>query len=335
MIKIFVKYLVFVVLFCYCMNGCKNISQNKAVDLYNIPQNATLVNNAEYIIVLGDIQEYTNSSVCETYLHRTMGWISAQKQYGGQINCVLQVGDITNGNLRSQWDRFYNSTISTAEEILYVTCTGNHDYDWDSNYKINDRESTHINEYAKFPLTQENIVEYFETDKIENIVVANTIHNERYDILVLEFGPRTEVVEWANKYVSVNSDRKFILMTHEFLTREGERINTDSYAERQFRNTTWSSPEIVWQKLIDNNDNIVCVLCGHNGFSKQLYTKNRVGREVPQILFNLQYQENGGDGWVQLWEFPERSDSVTVKVYNTISYKNHPDSLTFKFRYRY
>lgn len=289
-----------------------------------------------YITVLGDIQKYTGYAYNMPYLEKTMDWLWSQYQNGHNIACILQDGDVTDNNSTPNWQRFYNVTKMVSGNTLYIACTGNHDYMWDENGKINDRNSTQINTYASFPLTLERVIASYESGKIENVIISNEIFGERYDILVLEFGPRTEVVEWANRYVSSHKERKFILMTHEFLTRAGERISSNSYAERQLRNTTWSSPEDVWQKLVKNNDNIVCVLCGHNGFSAQLYSKNTAGRDVPQILFNLQTLENGGDGWIQLWEFSERSDSVNVFVYNTIRREFHPDPATsFKFRYRY
>ena len=301
-----------------------------------LEEDPILHHQSEYIIALGDLQTYTSQTSSLPYLHKTMTWINTQKKYGKNINCILQVGDITDNNSSKQWKRFYDCTYPIAYDMQYIACTGNHDYDCDENGRIFDRTSTMINLYAAFSSTCQNIIDSFEKDKIENVVVSNTIHGERYDIIVLEFGPRIEVVEWAVDYVSAHHDRKFILMTHEFLTSSGERVSSGSYAEWQIRNSSWSSPEDVWQKLVKDNDNIVCVLCGHNGFSAQLYSKNTAGRDVPQILFNLQYQENGGDGMIQLWEFPEQSDSASVRVYNTIKRKFHTDpSTSFKFRYRY
>ena len=308
-----------------------------AKDKHNIIiENDVIKERSEYIIVLGDIQEYTYRIDWLSGYVKTMDWInSQQKMKEGLFKCILQVGDVTNTNAVYQWQNFYFTTTEVADKIPFIVCTGNHDYNWNGGI-IYDRSSTMINLYGLFPLTYQNIVAFYEEEKIENIVVFNEIFGERYDILVLEFGPRTEVVEWANEYVSSHPERKFILMTHEFLTKQGERISSGSFAAAQIRNSTWSSPEDVWQKLVKDNDNIVCVLCGHNGFSEQLYSENTAGREVPQILFNLQYQENAGDGLIQLWEFTENSDSVSVKVYNTIKRKFHPDpSTSFKFRYRY
>lgn len=329
MIRGIVKSLLSIALFCSCND--EFIYSQELMD-----PDPILRMDVQYIAVLGDIQEYTGSVVFYPYLEHTMNWLWSQKQHGLPINCVLHVGDVTWNNSSAQWSNFYKCTAPCAEDLLYVTCTGNHDYTWDDESLINDRSSTRINEYAAFPLTRSRIVAAFEPNKIENIVVEHTIHGMPFDLLILEFGPRTEVLAWANDYVASHPDRKFILMTHEFLTSKGSRIHSDSYAERQFRNTTASSPEQVWRQLVKENDNILCVLCGHNGFSARLFTKNSAGRPVPQILFNLQYQENGGDGWIQLWEFPFYGDSVSVSVYNTIRREFHPDPATsFKFRYRY
>lgn len=329
--KNYVKILIGILLEV-CINSCISSSINFEID----EDDHVLNTQSEYFIVLGDIQEYTCRTDWLSYYVGTMNWIWSQYQQGQSVKCILQVGDVTYENAVSQWKNYYNPTIKIAEKIPYLTCTGNHDYSWDEKSKINDRRSTLINSYAAFPSTVKNIVAYYEEEKIENIVVKNEIFGKRYDILVLEFGPRTEVVEWANNYVSSHPERRYILMTHEFLTRDGERVSSNSYAEAQIRNSTWSSPEDIWQKLVKENDNIVCVLCGHNGFSVQLFSENMSGRRVPQILFNLQYQENGGDGWIQLWEFPKQSDSVSVSVYNTIKKEFHSDpSTSFKFRYKY
>ena len=325
-------YILLTIVFYSCS---KTVDEWQVEETDIIEEDLILNNQSEYIIVLGDIQIYTSQIAALKYLRQTMDWINAQNKYGKNINCILQVGDITNNNSYTHWEHFYDCTYQ-SNDILYIACTGNHDYDWDSNGKINDRNSTHINDFASFPLTKLNIIDYFEPGKIENVVIANSIHGERLDIIVLEFGPREEVLDWINKYVAEHQGVRYILMTHEFLTRDGKRISKNSYAEQQLRNTTWSSPEQIWEKVVSKNDNILCVLCGHSGFTAHLFTKNDYNRDVPQVLFNLQFQENGGDGMIQLWEFPEKSDSASVKVYNTIKREFHPDSSTsFKFRYRY
>lgn len=324
---------------CFCiLMSCEAessyASPRLSVQSLDLNQNTT----SEYIVVIGDVQEYTANMDYMPYYTATVEWIYSQYLNGIDIKCVLQVGDITSNNQEHQYQSFYNATISLAELLPYVACIGNHDYEWDENARIQDRNRTHFSSYTSFERTEPLIVEQFETGRMENVIVRNYIGGEPYYLLVLEFGPRKEVIEWANRYVSEHKNLKFILMTHEYLKSSGERIDTGSTAEQQFRNTTFSTPEEVWQNLVKDNDNIAWVLCGHNGFYAHRLSENAAGRSVPQLLFNLQYQENGGNGMVELWAFPPQQDSATVRIYNTIErqwYKKDNEIVEFKFKYKY
>lgn len=293
--------------------------------------------NSEYIIVLGDIQEYTNEEAYYPYFQATMEWIWNKIKEGKNIKCVLQTGDITWTNQHYQYNIFYKYTYPVALEIPYISCPGNHDYSYSNGY-IKNRYSTLFSQYTSFEKVNQLIVDRFEEGRMENIIVKNEINGERIDIVSLEYGARTEVIEWAKQHIRNNPGIRYIILTHEFLTSKGRIIqDQDSYAYIDLARgeSTYSGPVYIWNNLIKDNNNIVCVLCGHHGFSAHLFTENSFGREIPQILFNLQYQDNGGDGWVQLWEFPKDSDFVNVNTYNTITREYHPDSNhSFKFKYK-
>lgn len=277
---------------------------------------------AEYIIVVGDIQEYTQQKDrCKKYLVTSMNWVRSMAKHGYRINSVIQTGDITNNNESWQYTNFKKSSRGLAGELLYVCVTGNHDYDWDENQQISDRNSSRFSQDARFLSLNRQIVAQYEKEKWDNIVVRHYIHGKRYDILCLEFAPRPDVVEWARQYVSSHPYHQFILLTHEFLDgKEGLISDENTHARRQFVNKSLScTPQDVWDRLIRSNDNIRCVLCGHRGFS-QFYDNhiNDAGRRVPQVLFNLQDVEHGGNGLLEVWEIPQKSDSVHVKVYDTL-----------------
>ena len=300
-------------------------------------EDTVLKDGSEYIVVLGDIQEYTDNKYYYPYFEATMEWIYNQISLGKNIKCVLQTGDITWANQHYQYDVFYRYTYPVALEIPYIACPGNHDYSF-SNGLIKNRYSTLFSQYTSFEKVNQLIVDRFEEGRMENIIVKNEINGERIDIISLEFGARTEVVEWARQHIQNNPEIHYIILTHEFLYGKGDIVpDQDSYAHIWIsgEHTSYSSPMYIWNNLIKDNNNIVCVLCGHNGFSVQRFTRNSFGREIPQILFNLQYQDNGGDGWVQLWEFPKDSDFANVNTYNTITRKYHSDSNhSFKFKYK-
>lgn len=289
---------------------------------------------SDYFVVFGDLQAYTLNRERVSYYDMSIKWIEEQSLLGVNITDILQVGDITESNSESQWKLFNEYTYDIATWIPYFACTGNHDYSWVENSKIAERKSTRINSFAHFPLVDSKIEAYFESNSLENYVGCLS-DKRKTRLLVLEFGPRKEVLKWASDYVVSHPDERFILMTHEWLTRYSKRISKGSYAEMQFSGySSYSTPEEIWEYLVKPNNNIVCVLCGHNGFAGKVYTENDFGRVVPQILFNLQYQENGGNGYVQLWEFRDSSDFVSICVYDTIN-RNWvmSDSTAISFRF--
>lgn len=297
------------------------------------PHDTTIVSSV-YIAVFGDIQYLTNETYSNIYAH-SLDWIEAKKKEGWSFNCILQTGDITNSNAISQWNQFYQATVSITQQIPFFSMIGDHDYSWDEFGHIENRLTTHFNEYVQFPLSTAKIVAWFEEGRMENIVVKNTIHGQRFDFLILEFGPREEVMDWAETYVKMHPDHRFILMTHEYLEKRGNRRVKGLKMVSRLRNTTYTTPEQIWNNLVKCNDNIRIVLCGHVG---SLYSitieKNDFGREIPQIQHNVQSLDYRYDNWLMLWEFPVENDSARVFVYNTNTelYYNNQETL-FKFKY--
>lgn len=323
----YISLLLVLSLLCNCNGGSKSKKNNDSV----------LASQSEYLVVFGDLQSYTLSSFNMRYYDVSISWIIEQLRLKKQIRSVLIVGDITETNSLEQWSCFRDSSYPLAKIIPIYSCTGNHDYEWDETSRIHSRSSTHINSYAHFPTTDSGIVSYYQNKSLENYVARLNINNYDLYLLVLEFGPREEVISWAKRIVEEHSDSRFILLTHEWLTSRGHRISKgSSYAEAHFHGfSSYNTPEDIWNTLVKPNDNILCVICGHNGFSAKLLSENDAGRQVPQILFNLQSLQNGGNGLIQIWEFPEESDFVNVCAFDT---KNSrwflPDStaITFKIR---
>ena len=317
-------------------NSCKIEGYSFSYSPTLLEEDSILKEDCDYIIVIGDTQVYTLMSKFYSYYASTMDWIWSQVKHGKNIKCVLHVGDVTESNSPEQYEIFHRVTRPTAELIPYIVCTGNHDYEWDVNNKIVDRYSSRLFQYASFDITKNRVVSQFETGQMENIIVENYINGERFDIISLEFGPRPEVIEWAKQHIQAHPKIKYILLNHEYLTSEGQLISVGSTAELQFESRPHSTPEQLWQQLVNDLDNIACVICGHNGFSQHLLSKNCQNHDVAQVLFNLQYQPHGGDGWVQIWEFSPNSEYVNVGTYNTITRQYYSEAdHSFQFKYKY
>lgn len=290
---------------------------------------------SEFIAVFGDIQYLTNSRYIDIYQH-SLNWIRNKNEKGWHFNAILHTGDITMNNYISQWRLFYEATNPIAQTIPFISMIGDHDYTWEDGIHIEDRRSTHFNEYVQFPLSQKKVVDYFEDGRMENVVVKNEIHGQRLDFIFLEFGPRNEVVAWADSYVKSHPDQLFIVLTHEYLEKGGGRRTQALKMASRLKNTTYTTPDFLWDKLIRCNDNIRAVLCGHvGGLYALTVDTNDYGREIPQIQHNIQSSDFRYDNWLMLWEFPADKDSANVSIYNTKMGKYYDDNAAlFKFGYR-
>ena len=290
--------------------------------------------DCEYIAVFGDIQFLTELNSRVKFYQESIDWIKFQHESGLSFKCILQTGDITQSNDVKQYERFWNATKEIAAIIPYYAIIGDHDYKWEP--KINSRDSTSFSSFLCFPKTLEHVVDFFEEGRMENVVYSNEIFGNRLDIIALEFGPRDEVIEWADAYVKSHPDRKYVLMTHEYLESGGERRIENLKCVMRLRESTYNTPNQIWDKLVKCNNNIVCVLCGHVGSLYAVtYESNEFGRMVPQIQHNIQGPDYRYDYWLMLWRFIKDSDSVSVSIINTNTGEFYKDSVLFRFRYNY
>ncbi len=282
--------------------------------------------SSEYIMVLGDVQEYTDNKNSVKPLHRTLLWAVSQKHAYDNMACILQVGDVTNSNEGHQWDRFDDAIRNVVEGGLPVfSCTGNHDYRDDGGHVVKDRNSTRINDFLHYCFPDSLVKARFEAGKVENLILRLPLKNISMDLILLEFGPRTEVVDWAIEWVKAHPEQKFMLMTHEMLWSDGELIAPGAwncYARQYFQGTasTWTSPKELVDRLLKPYPNIVAALSGHNGFALVNDLEQNVnGRPIPLIQFNLQYQENAGDSMALLLRFDKVTSTVDCTVYRVDS----------------
>ena len=302
-----------------------------------ISQNTVNINReSEYIYVFGDIQYHTNGVLINNYVN-SVNWILHKHSQGYNIKAILQTGDLTNNNKEKQWISFRDNTSELAQTIPYIPAIGDHDYKWYDRVYIDDRNDTHFNEYVGFDKLRSRIVAQFEEGHYENIIVSNEIQGEKVYIITLEFGPRPEVVEWANNYIRLHQDIKFILLNHEYLGAGGGIKTNNPKCKIRIRKSKYLTPEKLWNQLIKVNNNIVCVLCGHvSSLYAITYLENDYGRLVPQIQHNIQVENYRIDYWLMQWEFPRNSDSASVSIVNTKGNYYYADTLSlFKFRYRY
>jgi hypothetical protein len=275
--------------------------------------------------VLPDTQHYSEKYP-ETYLAQTR-WIVENRQ-ARNITCVLHLGDITNRNTVAEWKNAAKAMKQLDGHVPYFFCPGNHDYSAGGVCK--DR-TTRLNDH--FPTSQfKDRPTFGGTYDKEPAGMENSYHlfaagGREFLILALEFGPRKDVVRWANEVVGKHPTREAILITHAFIYSDDTRYDWKKYGAKQKWNPHAYSVakataddvtdgEELWEQLISRHENFILTLNGHvlhDGLGKFL-SATPGGRAVPQVLVNFQMRPNGGDGWLRLLEF--KADRRTVEAYD-------------------
>jgi predicted phosphodiesterase len=296
------------------------------------------------VAVLPDTQNYSERFP-ELFLAQTQ-WLVENRE-DRNIAAVLHLGDITNRNLPEQWQNAQKAMNQLDGHLPYFMVPGNHDYS--DNGSCQDR-TTLLNEYfpvAKFKETPNFAAVYDkESDRMENNCQLFSAGGRNFVVIGLEFGPRKDVVRWANEMAEKYKDREAILITHAFIYSDETRYDWAKYGTKQ----TWNphsypiakntgddvmDGEELWQNLVSKHENFILTLSGHvlhDGLGR-VVTATPGGREVPQCLVNFQMKPRGGDGWLRLLEF--RPDGKTVQVYDyspTLNKRNTSSQNEFELK---
>ncbi|MEX0977274.1 MAG: metallophosphoesterase [Pirellulales bacterium] len=277
------------------------------------------------VAVLPDTQNYSERYPA-TYLAQT-NWI-VENQPDRNIACVLHLGDITNNNAPVEWENAQKAMRVLDGKLPYFMVPGNHDYS--EGGVCNDR-TTLLNDY--FSVGQYQGAPNFggvydkEPNRLENSFHKFSAGGRDFLVLALEFGPRKDVVRWANQVVAQHKNRAAILVTHAYMYYDDTRYDWKKFAEKQSWNPhnyavakatldDVTDGEELWNSLVSRSENFVLTLNGHvlsDGLGRTV-TATPGGRDVHQVLVNFQMRPKGGDGWLRLLEF--REDGKTVQVYD-------------------
>lgn len=265
------------------------------------------------IVALPDTQKYAKTKP-ESFLAQTE-WIAANRA-SRNIACALHLGDITDNNTPEQWELAVKAMKQLDGHVPYCMALGNHDY---SEGGVCTDRTTLFNQY--FPLANYAKAPTFggvydkEPDRLENSYHLITTGGQPLLILCLEFGPRRDVVRWANEVVAKHPKHAAILVTHAYMYFDdtrfdwksrnmGQRWNPHEYKVAAATGDDVSDGEELWQNLVSKHPNFILTLNGHvleDGLGRM--SSPAGGRQIHQMLFNCQMRPNGGDGWMRVIEF--------------------------------
>jgi hypothetical protein len=280
------------------------------------------------VVVLPDTQHYSLEH--PQNFHAQTEWIVANVK-DRRIAAALHLGDITHRSTLSEWEVAQAAMNRLDGIVPYFMVPGNHDYS-DGKSLCVDR-TTHFNDY--FPLKKFQDAPTFggtydkEPERFENSFHTFSAGGRRFLVVGLEYGPRQDVVRWANEVVAKHQDHEAILITHAYMYSDDNRYNWKKFGAKQSWNPHASGiakssqddvqdGEDLWNNLVSKHDNFFLTLNGHvlhDGLG-HLISKNVGNKNVHQVLVNFQMKPKGGDGWLRLLEFSSDSKSIDVIDYS-------------------
>jgi hypothetical protein len=216
------------------------------------------------LVILPDAQNYTAQLYGGTaeILTAQTRWILEHK---GELNIafVLQEGDCTNHNTLAEWQRFRAAMSLLDGQVPYAIALGNHD---GLGGRANDTGLFNrffpLCEYAGSPA----FGQAFEPDRMDNCYQLFSAGGVDWLVLALEFGPRDEVLAWANRVVADFPNRRVIVVTHSHLyydsTLQGSLPGQVAVPRSLGRENDGVG---VWEKFLRLHPNIAFVFNGHTG----------------------------------------------------------------------
>jgi hypothetical protein len=268
---------------------------------------------------------------CREYFPAQTRWIVASRD---RLNTVFVVheGDVTELDYDPEWELAAEAMGELDGVVPYALCVGNHDLGCVPRaFAPRGRWKTAANRHSHF-------AQYFPRGKYTGEPwfggsMDNTLVNAYYTfaaagmpflIISLEFKPRDEALEWADRVVTAHPDHRVIVLTHAYLNNErrGQKRlerGMDGY------DVEGNNGEQMWDRFVSQHANIFMVLCGHVGGAGRdeaegrLDSTGRHGNTVYQLLSDYQFWDKGGEGWLRYLTFHPADDRIEVYTYNPVT----------------
>ncbi|MCB9614533.1 MAG: metallophosphoesterase [Sandaracinus sp.] len=263
-------------------------------------------------------------------------WI-AEESRAWNVQFVAHVGDVVDDNSATQWGVAFDALRRLDGHVPYVLAVGNHDL---GPFGSAHDRSTLLNDY--FPLA--DVVHEpwfggaFEADRRENTFATFETPTGPWLVLSLEFGPRSDVLAWADAVLEAHRDQPTLVVTHAYLYADDTRYDHVTRLDQDWSPYAYgvaNAPEGVndgeemFQRLIRRHDQVELVVCGHvlhDGLGRRTSLQDGGGR-VHELLANYQHRELGGAGFLRIFTVSPWGDRVHVQTYSPYlgAWRDGPD----------
>jgi len=274
------------------------------------------------IVVLPDTQSY-NAAQFATQTQ----WI-ADNAASLNIQMVLHEGDVVNNAYEEQWlaaDAAMD--ILDAANIPYLMTTGNHDDDQGESYP-NPRSTLEYNTYfpqSRFTAQSGWVGGFYHEGQSENAYWVKTISNRNYLFLMLEFGPRQGVLDWADTVIATYPDHDVVLTTHCLVYHDNSLVGSgDSYNPHGYAGVSDDTHDgdELWSEFIKTHKNIILSFSGHElGDGTGLVSRQNLdNRRSHMMLANYQAPilQAAESGYLRIVTISPTAGSINITSYSPL-----------------
>lgn len=148
-------------------------------------------------------------------------------------------------------------------------------------------------------------------------------------VLAMDWRTTDQGFAWANDVIKAHPKMPVILTTHD-LVYSNYDDNVFPYESGDPENNAVLSGygETVWDKLINDNDQIFLTLNGHYWPPARTTKKNAAGNDVHMHITNYQNRYFGGGGMIRLYHFDLTRNTIDVETINPWILAQDPESRT-------
>lgn len=284
------------------------------------------------IIVLPDTQLYSLHHP-KIFVEQTK-WIKEQKETLN-IACVIHEGDITHCNTEKEWEVADRAMSILDDTVPYCITLGNHDLGPGGSAK--NRDSALFNKYFGIQRFEKKpwYGGHFESGN-ENAFYFIDAAGMKFLILCLEFGPRNEVLQWADNIVAKHKNHRTIIVTHCYTYSDDSRVGEGDKWNPHNYGCKGNDGDEIWENFVRKHKNIFLVLSGHilNDGLGRLASIGDKGNKVYQILANYQMKGDGGNGWLRIMKFLPTENKIVVTTYSPVL-KQYANDAQNQFEIKY
>lgn len=271
-------------------------------------------NGSNTILWNSDTQYYSRFEDLNEFYYR-INQYAVQEYNAGNIGYCVHTGDlIDQTDMGAEIAHKEYAIASKAQDILDFAkvpngvVSGNHD--------INHDTADYSYYYKYFGEDRYEDFDWYGGSLNDNMHHYDLVSIGKYDFVFLYIGnymeDKEDTIAWANSVCQMYPTRNVIICTHEYLLPSGQYSGDRA--------------EVIWEKIVVPNDNVVMILCGHNeGVCDQLHQVGETDRYVLEILADYQFSELGvgpqhvlngctcdGEGYIRLMTFNDAEQLIST-----------------------